>query len=93
MPSRCVQVQALGPIPVKGLTELVEVCELVGASALRRRLQAAAALGLTRFVGRTAEMEALRHAMERASGSHGRRHPPKPMVRSVAPSGPQVPGR
>src|SRR5215510_6734625 len=33
-----VQVNALGPIPVKGLTEPVEVFELVGASAVRRRL-------------------------------------------------------
>ena len=47
-----VQVTALGPVPVKGLAEPVEVFELVGASALRRRLQAAAARGLTRFVGR-----------------------------------------
>src|SRR5262249_56545777 len=30
-----VQVTALGPIPVKGLPEPVEVLELVGASALR----------------------------------------------------------
>jgi class 3 adenylate cyclase len=33
-----VQVNALGRFPVKGLTEPVEVCELVGASAIRRRL-------------------------------------------------------
>src|SRR5207342_1923019 len=38
-----VQVTALGPVPVKGLAEPVEVFELVGASQLRRRLQAAAA--------------------------------------------------
>ena len=31
--------------------------ELVGASALRRRLQAAAARGLTRFVGRQPELD------------------------------------
>src|SRR5437762_5103521 len=35
-----VQVTALGPVPVKGLAEPVEVFELVGASPLRRRLQA-----------------------------------------------------
>src|SRR5919106_4436902 len=35
-----VRVQALGPIPGKGMGEPVEVFELVGASALRRRLQA-----------------------------------------------------
>src|SRR5437870_640687 len=37
------QVTALGPVPVKGLEEPVEVFELMGASHLRRRLQAAAA--------------------------------------------------
>jgi class 3 adenylate cyclase len=47
-----VQVNALGRFPVRGLPEPVEVFELVGASAVRRRLQAAAARGLTRFVGR-----------------------------------------
>jgi class 3 adenylate cyclase len=47
-----VQVNALGPVPVKGLVEPVEVFELLGASGVRRRLQAAAARGLTRFVGR-----------------------------------------
>src|SRR5574341_1834856 len=51
-----VQVTALGPIPVKGLLEPVEVFELVGASGLRQRLQVAAARGLTRFVGRQAEL-------------------------------------
>ena len=43
-----VRVNALGPIPVKGLTQPVEVFELLGASAVRRRLQATAARGLTR---------------------------------------------
>jgi class 3 adenylate cyclase/tetratricopeptide (TPR) repeat protein len=66
-----VQVTALGPIPVKGLTDPVEVFELVGASPLRRRLQAAAARGLTRFVGRQPEFEAVRQARERAGAGHG----------------------
>jgi class 3 adenylate cyclase/tetratricopeptide (TPR) repeat protein len=66
-----VRVTALGPVPVKGLTEPVEVFELVGVSALRRRLQAAAARGLTRFVGRQTELAALQQAMERAGTSHG----------------------
>src|SRR5215831_8823119 len=65
-----VRVHALGPIPVRGMTEPVEVFELVGASALRR-LQAAAARGLTRFVGREAEVAALRHALEQAGAGHG----------------------
>src|SRR4029077_12389275 len=44
-----VQVTALGPVPVKGLAAPVEVFELMGASSIRRRLQATAARGLTRF--------------------------------------------
>src|SRR5207253_4528944 len=54
-----------------GMTEPVEVCELIRASALRRRLQAAAARGLTRFVGREAELAALRQALEQAGAGHG----------------------
>ena len=66
-----VQVNALGPFPVKGLAEPVEVCELVGASTIRRRLQASAARGLTRFVGRQQELAALQQALERAGAGHG----------------------
>jgi predicted ATPase len=66
-----VRINALGPIPVKGLSDPVEVFELTGASPLRRRLQAAAARGLTRFVGRQPEVEAVRQARERAGTGHG----------------------
>jgi class 3 adenylate cyclase/tetratricopeptide (TPR) repeat protein len=66
-----VQVTALGPVPVKGLVEPVEVFELVGASSFRRRLQAAAARGLTPFVGRQQELEALHQALARAQTGHG----------------------
>src|SRR5262249_7182680 len=51
-----VRVNALGPIPVKGLAEPVEVFELVGATPVHRRLQAAVARGLTRLVGRAQEL-------------------------------------
>jgi class 3 adenylate cyclase/tetratricopeptide (TPR) repeat protein len=66
-----VQVNPLGPVPVKGMDEPVEVFELVGASAIRRRLQAAVARGLTRFVGRQTELAALHQALERAGVGHG----------------------
>jgi class 3 adenylate cyclase len=66
-----VQVNALGQFPVRGLSEPVEVFELVRASAIRRRLQASAARGLTRFVGRQQELMALQQALERAGASHG----------------------
>jgi predicted ATPase/class 3 adenylate cyclase len=66
-----VQVRPLGPVPIKGLSEPVEVFELVGAGATRTRLQALAARGLTRFVGRRAELEALHTALERAGRGRG----------------------
>jgi len=66
-----VQVHALGPIPVKGLAETMEVYELVGASVLRRRLQASVARGLTQFVGRQHEFDALHQALEHAGAGHG----------------------
>src|SRR5262252_8364989 len=61
-----VQVRPLGPVPVKGLDAPVEVFALVGASGIRRRLQAAVVRGLTRFVGRDTELAALVQALERA---------------------------
>src|SRR5262249_46252029 len=66
-----VRVTALGPIPIKGIPEAVEVFELVGASALRRPLQAAVARGLTRFVGRETEIAALTQALAPAGAGHG----------------------
>ena len=57
-----VHVTPLGPVPVKGVSEPVEVFELTGAGAARSRLEAAARRGLTRFVGRDAEMDQLRRA-------------------------------
>src|SRR5438876_6094390 len=66
-----VQVTPLGPVPVKGLAAPIDVFELVGASGIRRRLQATAARGLTRFVGRDTELAALVQALEGAGAGHG----------------------
>jgi class 3 adenylate cyclase/tetratricopeptide (TPR) repeat protein len=66
-----VQVNDLGPVPVKGVDAPVEVYELVGAGQVRTRLQAAAARGLSNFVGRDGEMEQLRGALEQARQGHG----------------------
>jgi hypothetical protein len=66
-----VEVKSLGPVPVKGLADAVEVYEVMGVGPTRTRLQAAARRGLTRFVGRDAELEQLRRAQQLASTGHG----------------------
>jgi len=66
-----VEVKPLGPVPVKGLAEPVEVYELTAAAAARSRLQATAGRGLTRFVGRTAEIDQLSQALDLAFAGHG----------------------
>jgi class 3 adenylate cyclase len=66
-----VQVRTLGRMDIKGLGEPVEVYELVGAGTVRSRLHAAAARGLTKFVGREAELEMLRRTLEQAGAGHG----------------------
>jgi class 3 adenylate cyclase/tetratricopeptide (TPR) repeat protein len=66
-----VQVNDLGLVPVKGVDAPVEVYELVGGGQIRTRLQAAAARGLSHFVGRDVEMEQLRAALGQAQRGRG----------------------
>jgi class 3 adenylate cyclase len=66
-----VEVKPLGPVPVKGVDAPIEVYELLGAGPLRSRLQAAAARGLTRFVGRERELEQLRGVLGQAAEGRG----------------------
>jgi len=66
-----VQVQPLGPVPVQGLDTPVEVFNVIGAGQVRTRFQAAALRGLSRFVGRDAEMEQLRAALDGVRHGHG----------------------
>jgi predicted ATPase/class 3 adenylate cyclase len=63
--------RALGPRPVKGLDVPREVYELIGAAPIRSRLHAAAARGLTRFVGRESEIAQLSSARDRARAGSG----------------------
>ena len=64
-------VKPLGPVAVKGLETAMQVYELIGRGQARSRLQASAARGLTRLVGRTNEMQQLAQAFERAAAGHG----------------------
>jgi class 3 adenylate cyclase/tetratricopeptide (TPR) repeat protein len=66
-----VAVRALGPKAIRGLAEPVETYELLGLGPARSRLQAAIARGLTRFVGREAEIAEIRAALDRAASGHG----------------------
>ena len=66
-----IEVRPLGPVPVRGLAETVEVFEIVRAGAVRSRLQAAAARGLTPFVGRDNELVRLRQTLEKAHAGQG----------------------
>ena len=66
-----VAVKPLGPVPVKGLADAVDVYEVTGTGPARTRLQAGARRGLTRFVGRDAELEQLRRVQQLAGNGHG----------------------
>jgi class 3 adenylate cyclase len=66
-----VMVKPLGAMPVKGLEVPIEVYEVTGAATVRSRLHAAAARGLTRFVGRDGEVDQLRQALDQARAGHG----------------------
>jgi class 3 adenylate cyclase/tetratricopeptide (TPR) repeat protein len=66
-----VAVSALGPRPIKGLERPIEVFEVTAPGRARSRLQVAVARGLSRLVGRDAEVEQLRRAVEKAAQGHG----------------------
>jgi class 3 adenylate cyclase/tetratricopeptide (TPR) repeat protein len=63
--------RSLGPTRVKGVSDPVLVYEVVGMGPLRTRLEVSAARGLSKFVGRQAEMGQLRRALELARAGHG----------------------
>ena len=61
----------LGASRVKGIAEPINVYEVTGLGPLRTRLQRSAGRGLTKFVGREREMDAMKAAAERAMSGHG----------------------
>jgi hypothetical protein len=63
--------ESLGKIQVKGKEELQEAYELLLPSEVKSRIEAAAVSGLTKFVGRTREMEALHEALEKVRSGSG----------------------
>ena len=65
------ELKPLGPTRVKGVSEPVSVYEVTGLGPLRTRLQRSAGRGLSKFVGRNAEMDALKRAAEQARAGRG----------------------
>lgn len=61
----------LGPFTIKGVREPVRVFALGGPGPLRTRLDVSQARGLTRFVGRGAELAALEAALAEAAAGRG----------------------
>jgi len=61
-----VDVEPLGPVEVRGRADPIEVYALAQRQRGRSRWQVRAARGLTRLVGREAELQALRAALDRA---------------------------
>ena len=66
-----VEVRPLGPVPVKGLAEPMEVFELTGVGPTRSRLHAAASRGLAPLVGRDAERRRMEAILDAAGQGQG----------------------
>ena len=63
--------QPLGEIQVKGKEEPVEAYQLLRPSQVQTRIAASTAKGLTRFMGRSREMETLTEAFEKVRSGEG----------------------
>lgn len=62
---------SLGAIPVKGKDEPVETYQLAGRSDVETRIAASVAKGLSRFVGRSTELDILVESFEKARAGSG----------------------
>ena len=65
------QLRAMGKTDLKGLAEAVPLFELEATGSARTRLEVAVTRGLSRFVGRMAEMQTLEAALARTQAGHG----------------------
>ncbi|HDZ26132.1 MAG TPA: adenylate/guanylate cyclase domain-containing protein, partial [Candidatus Aminicenantes bacterium] len=63
--------ESVGKVPIKGKEKPQEAYELIKASEVETRIEAAAARGLTKFVGRGQEMQVLKAAFEKAKSGSG----------------------
>jgi hypothetical protein len=66
-----VEYRSLGLLPIKGMKEAIEVFELEGRTTTKTPFQANLARGLSRFVGRGAELQILGHGLQQAKAGFG----------------------
>jgi class 3 adenylate cyclase/tetratricopeptide (TPR) repeat protein len=66
-----VEVKSLNAVQVKGVSQPVEMHELIRATTARTRVQAGAVRGLTPLVGRRAEIEVFNRLAEQVAGRKG----------------------
>ena len=66
-----IQIQPLGPVQVKGVSQAIEVYSVIGATSARTRVQAGAARGLTPLVGRSAEIDVFKKLVEQVTEGRG----------------------
>jgi class 3 adenylate cyclase len=63
--------QSLGPTPVKGKEEPQEAYQLLRPTQVETRIAASVSRGLTRFIGRTKEMQTLQDAYQEVQSGSG----------------------
>jgi class 3 adenylate cyclase/predicted ATPase len=63
--------KSLGATKVKGVSQPIDIYEVLGVSPVQTRLQVAARRGLVRFVGRRQEVEQIERAWEQAQAGRG----------------------
>jgi tetratricopeptide (TPR) repeat protein len=68
---RYMEADPYGPVPVKGLKDPVEVYELKRATPVQSQLHATSARGVSRMLGRSAELGTLHEAANRAAQGRG----------------------
>jgi class 3 adenylate cyclase/tetratricopeptide (TPR) repeat protein len=66
-----VEVKSMGGVQAKGLSQLVDAYDLIGATSARTRVQAGAARGLTPLVGRNTEINIFNKVAQRVSDGRG----------------------
>ena len=65
------QVNSLGPVQAKGISQPVEAYSLIGTTSARTRVQAGAARGLTPLVGRNTEIDIFNKLVEQTTAGRG----------------------